>query len=561
MSRPILTLSLLVTVCLLGAATALAQPLVLTAEQWRVDLDQLAGLIVEEHPDPFHIVSEAEFRSAVDALAADIPELDDRRIIVRLAQVVALIGDGHTRLAIPRQHEDLGFSFSHSAPKPVSDPRLEFSSLPLRFRVFPDGVHVVEADRAHQELIGAQVLAIGGVDIQEIRRRISTINYIDNEMTDMLLTGDRLSLPEALWSLDIIEDPGRVRFTVRPYGSSAEDTVTVWPLPRGEGSADELLAGRKDALWLSDPSSPKWARMIADGRACYIQLNQIENATVPLGDYIRDRLAQAERGGADRVIVDLRHNHGGNAGYNLGLINALTASPYNAYGKIFFLIGRETFSAAQMLLNELEQYTDAIFVGEPSGSSPGQFGDPRRVQLGHSGLTLRVSRLFWSSWRAFDDREATSPHVNVAYTIDDYMNGEDPVLQTALTWEVPGSLADLVGEIMDDGLNWHGAGILLLRHATDPRVQTRDPRELGDGLVRVAERYESQQRLLTALYLFDLSRRLTVDDPRPYLGWARTALALGEKEEALNALEAGVRALPENKALREALEKQNGSDP
>ena len=40
------------------------------------------------------------------------------------------------------------------------------------------------------------------------------------------------------------------------------------------------------------------------------------------------------------------------------------------FGRLLVLIGGSTFSAAQTLVNQLERYTDACFVGEPSGSPP-----------------------------------------------------------------------------------------------------------------------------------------------------------------------------------------------
>jgi len=47
----------------------------------------------------------------------------------------------------------------------------------------------------------------------------------------------------------------------------------------------------------------------------------------------------------------------------------LRADKVNRTGRLFVLIGRETFSAAMGLSIELERQTKAIFVGEPTGSS------------------------------------------------------------------------------------------------------------------------------------------------------------------------------------------------
>jgi hypothetical protein len=105
----------------------------------------------------------------------------------------------------------------------------------------------------------------------------------------------------------------------------------------------------------------------------------------------------------------------------------------NQYGRTFVLTGQRTFSAAQMLVNELEQYTRVSIVGEPTGSRPDHYGDPKKIRLEHSGLTLRVSRLHWSSYTAFDDREATYPDFPVHWTSVDFFAGDDPALALAVS--------------------------------------------------------------------------------------------------------------------------------
>jgi hypothetical protein len=73
------------------------------------------------------------------------------------------------------------------------------------------------------------------------------------------------------------------------------------------------------------------------------------------------------------------------------------------------------------------------FIGEPTGSRPDHFGDPKKIRLEHSGLTLRVSRLHWSSYTAFDEREATHPDFLTTWTSGAYFGGQDPALDRALS--------------------------------------------------------------------------------------------------------------------------------
>jgi hypothetical protein len=104
-------------------------------------------------------------------------------------------------------------------------------------------------------------------------------------------------------------------------------------------------------------------------------------------------------------------------------------SRYDAPGKLFVLMGRRTWSAAQMLLCELEQYTQARFVGEPSASRGNIYGDSNKITLPNSKVTVRVSTLYWQYWHPRDDRSWIEPHVPAALTFEAYRQGRDPALE------------------------------------------------------------------------------------------------------------------------------------
>ena len=90
----------------------------LSAEQWREDLSFLAERIRERHRDPFHEVEPEVFERTVAELHEAIPTLAEHRIIAGLARIVALVGDRHTRLTLPVNHDHLGFYEGHSIDPP-----------------------------------------------------------------------------------------------------------------------------------------------------------------------------------------------------------------------------------------------------------------------------------------------------------------------------------------------------------------------------------------------------------------------------------------------------------
>jgi hypothetical protein len=140
-----------------------------------------------------------------------------------------------------------------------------------------------------------------------------------------------------------------------------------------------------------------------------------------------------ERSGAERLVLDLRGNVGGNGFLNrplmLGIVRARRL--WNP-GALFVLIDRGTFSAALMLAAELETWTPALFAGEKTGGDPNGYGDSRRRVLPETGLTVRVSTLYWQTTDPRDARDGIAPHLEAAARFEDWAAGRDPVLDQVL---------------------------------------------------------------------------------------------------------------------------------
>ena len=151
---------LLPVACLLASvlaglpSTALAQhapqtapeipdPTTVTAEAWQEDLRFLAERLPEQHPYPWHHVTEEEFGAAVNRLHGRIPELSYPEILVGFMEVVALLGpgDGHSRVRI--------------------EPPFVDALYPLRLWWFADGLYVRSAAPQFVNLVGKRVLFFG----------------------------------------------------------------------------------------------------------------------------------------------------------------------------------------------------------------------------------------------------------------------------------------------------------------------------------------------------------------------------------------------------------------
>ena len=97
-------------------------------------------------------------------------------------------------------------------------------------------------------------------------------------------------------------------------------------------------------------------------------------------------------------------------------------------------MGRATFSAAQFLLDDLQKYSMALFVGEPSGSKGNTYGDSRQFKLPNSKITVRASVYYWQDWSPFDSRQWTAPDIAAEMTFADYRANRDPALDAVLSY-------------------------------------------------------------------------------------------------------------------------------
>jgi hypothetical protein len=80
-----------------------------TAEAWRTDLSYLADELERKHKNLYANIAPAQFAAAVQHLHARIPALARHEVIVELARLVAMIGDGHTNLYLDANPAVLGF--------------------------------------------------------------------------------------------------------------------------------------------------------------------------------------------------------------------------------------------------------------------------------------------------------------------------------------------------------------------------------------------------------------------------------------------------------------------
>ena len=114
------------------------------------------------------------------------------------------------------------------------------------------------------------------------------------------------------------------------------------------------------------------------------------------------------------------------------MLSLISNGKVNQRGRLFVIIGRRTVSAAQNMATYFERYTNAIFVGEPTGSSPNFIGEEVPLTLPYSKLIANVSHLFWQSSWPQDQRVWLPPQIYVTPRFADLRAGRDAALDAIL---------------------------------------------------------------------------------------------------------------------------------
>lgn len=173
-------------------------------------------------------------------------------------------------------------------------------------------------------------------------------------------------------------------------------------------------------------------------RAVYAQLNRVRNAKdQSIAEFAEAVQAEIMNGAAQHLILDLRHNNGGNNFLIWPIVRlVMWHEASDPDHRVWVITGRNTFSACQNLVNFLDRETEAVFVGEPSSSKPNFVGEDTSVELPYSRLRLSISSRYWQDSYPGDHRVWVPVDVPVALSSIDYFGNRDPVME---------ALAEIIG--------------------------------------------------------------------------------------------------------------------
>lgn len=502
------------------------------AAQWREDLHYFVEQAPQVHKNLFHAITREQFEAAVKSLDERIPTLSRDQIIIEIMRIVAMVGDGHTSVD-------------------MQEPPTGFRHYPVKFYGFADGVYVLKADQKYAPAVGGRIAKLGKVSGSEAYEAIRKIVPHDNESQVKWMTPFYMSFAEVLDGLGLVDNMEAVPLTVEKDGTRS--TVILKP-EAGELALDEFVlpADWVDArapsspvpLWQRDPANYYWFEYLKDSHTLYVQFNTVsQKHDETLEAFFKRVMAFADAHPVDRFVLDERLNGGGNNYLLRPIIHAFIRSDtVNQPGKLFTIIGRQTFSAAMNCVNRIKLNTDTLFVGEPTASSPNFYGDIADVVLPHSKLTVNLSTLWWQDMDPRDRRVWQGPDLSTELTFADYHAGRDPAMDAILNYKPGPGVVELVAAAAERN-DYAGAKAAVLTFVKDPLHKYAT---VESGINGLGYAFINAKKLDQAILVLRLNTEIYPDSFNTWDSLGEAYMDRGDRELATQSYSKSLALKPKN---------------
>ena len=291
----------------------------MNANLWQEDLKFLQETVHNDYSFLFKKTTATAFDKSVEKLHHEIPNLQEHEIVIGLARLVSSFKYGHTVL---------GFRYQPYA----------FHQLPINLYQFSDGIFIQGAHKDYEKALGARVVAIGGVRIEEALKAIYPVVPAENDQFFKAYAGIYLSIPEVLHAQGIIKKySDTVQFTLEKNGKTF--TQSFKSLPKGERVPTEYGLTQQDSIWMDSRQqnmTPFYLKnldkiyyyeYLPEQKTVYVRHSQIQDDPSEDIPTFYNRLFKfIETNDVDKLIIDVRLNGGGNNYKNKPIITGIIKS-------------------------------------------------------------------------------------------------------------------------------------------------------------------------------------------------------------------------------------------
>lgn len=400
-------------------------------EKWLQDLDTLVYLLKEKHVNAYWLQNEVALDKLVKETRAKIAATDETKldkdiITADFARLVASLGDGHSRLLFNDPH---GAATSN------------FNILPISMTWFSDGLYIYAVAEQYRHLLGGKILKVNGLEIEKAYAKLKPYVSASHEYGKWSFSPDYFRNMNLLYGIGLANSKDKLALEVQTLDEK-KVISDLQSIPSSEGNLVNVvrydeLDDRPLPFYRRDREKNYWFEYLPDQKVLYVQYRAVANMPEENVENFAKRLFQfVNENEINKFVLDLRNNGGGNNYLNLPLLVGIQQNAkINQPGKLFTIIGKNTFSAAICFASDLEMKTNTILVGEPVGDYPNHPGDANMFVLPNSKLMVRLSALFWLNSFDQDKRVYIQPDLPVSIDFKDYAQKKDPVLDAVLNYK------------------------------------------------------------------------------------------------------------------------------
>jgi len=328
---------------------------------------------------------------------------------------------------------------------------------------------VISTLRDYEQILYGRLTAINGHDMDDVYAKLSEV--ISHENSAWLKAQMRyyLMIPSVLRGIGIIDDTEDIAFSFETRDGAPVD-LDLSPVNFSDVKDDIVGQETEESelpLYRRNAGQNYWFEYLDGHNALYFKYNLCrEMEDKHFGDFTQTLLHALDDKAVDKLIIDLRDNGGGNEQLLFPFMYAVSQSRFNREGKLFVIVGRQTFSSGVRNAVTLRKKTSAIFIGEPTGGKPSHFGATDSFHLPNSGITVNYSTMDLTHV-ILDDRVLADPSVFaddpaaleelqesirkdpdaliedtpslmpdeiIEISVQEYIDHQDPVLQYALKY-------------------------------------------------------------------------------------------------------------------------------
>jgi len=395
-------------------------------QNWTTDLNFLKSELPKKHKNLFYKISKVEFENGIEQIIKQLDKDTDIETSIKLTQLIAKVGDSHTNLNI-----------SHLLKTR--------KTIPLDLIWFKEGLFISGSTKENYEVLDKKIVSINGFKTKTIIDSLKTL-FVDENTALIKNNSSRLLDNKVL---------------LKYFGfSGSKDTIYNVELSDIKGEITKLklqevdndLSLSKNKIYLkANPEKPFYRNgsgknfkeeYFPKEKIYFIQYNKcISRETIEkFGDkeaaykqpsfkeFEEKVLKTLENSDIDKLIFDMRFNQGGSSYLAESLIDKIAQNKkINKKGKLFVVVGNDTFSSAIFNTIYFKEKTNATIIGEETSGKPNHFGNIKSFRLPYSEIKVTYSSEYWKLTK--DDSNTIVPEIMVENSYNDFKNGIDPVFE------------------------------------------------------------------------------------------------------------------------------------